>query len=181
LPSASGDTAGSKPPAAVNRGAPDDYVIGEGDVLQINVWKELDVPNVQVRTDGRITMPLIKDVSVAGLTLPQAEKLITDQLSNLINMPDVTVILASMHSKRIYFIGQVKTQAPIAYAYRMTVMQAISEAGGLTDYAKRKKIYVIRSENGRQYKLPFDYDAVLKGQHMELNIPLLPGDTVVVP
>ena len=63
----------------------------------------------------------------------------------------------------------------------MTIMQGISEAGGLTDYAKRKKIYVLRNENGRQYKLPFDYDAVLKGEHMELNLPLLPGDTIVVP
>jgi polysaccharide export outer membrane protein len=63
----------------------------------------------------------------------------------------------------------------------MTIMQAISEAGGLSDYAKRKKIYVLRNENGRQYKLPFDYDAVLRGEHMELNLPLLPGDTIVVP
>jgi polysaccharide export outer membrane protein len=67
------------------------------------------------------------------------------------------------------------------FTYRMTVMQAISEAGGLTDYAKRKKIYVLRDENGRQFKLPFNYDAVLKGEHMELNILLMPGDTLVVP
>jgi polysaccharide export outer membrane protein len=134
-----------------------------------------------VRFDGKVTMPLIKDVAVAGLTPPQAEKLITEQLSDMLDTPDVTVIVAGMHSKRVYFIGAVKTQAPIAYTYRMTVMQGISEAGGLTDYAKRKNIYILRNENGKQYKFPFDYDAVLKGKRMDLNIPLMPGDTVVVP
>lgn len=171
----------TKPKAVANRGVPDDYQIGAGDVLQINIWKELDVPNVVVRFDGKITMPLIKDVAVAGLTPRQAEKLITEQLSDMLDTPDVTVIVAGMSSKRIYFIGAVKTQAPIAYTYRMTVMQGISEAGGLTDYAKRKKIYILRNENNKQYKFPFDYDAVLNGKRMDLNIPLMPGDTVVVP
>ena len=78
-------------------------------------------------------------------------------------------------------IGAVKKEGPIPYTYRMTIMQAISEAGGLTDYAKRKKIYVLRTENGKEFRLPFDYDAVLRGEHMELNIPLLPNDTLVVP
>jgi polysaccharide export outer membrane protein len=179
VPAGTGDAHSSGP--NVNRGVPDDYQIGAGDVLQINVWKELDVPNVVVRPDGRITMPLIKDVLVTGLTPPQAERLITDQLSKFIDTPDVTVIVAGMHSKKVYFIGNLHSTAPIPYTYRMTVMQAISEAGGLGDYAKRKKIYVLRLENGTQYKLRFDYDAVLRGEHMEMNVPLLPGDTVVVP
>jgi polysaccharide biosynthesis/export protein len=78
-------------------------------------------------------------------------------------------------------IGAVKKEGPIQYTYRMTVMQALSEAGGLTEYAKRKKIYVLRTENGKEYRLPFDYDAVLKGERMDSNIPLLPNDTLVVP
>ena len=103
-------------------------------------------------------------------------------LSKQIRAADVTVIVSGINSKKVFFVGGgVKKEGPIPYTYRMTIMQGLSEAGGLTDYAKRKKIYVLRNENGRQYKLAFDYDAVLRGEHMELNLPLLPGDTIVVP
>jgi polysaccharide export outer membrane protein len=92
------------------------------------------------------------------------------------------VIVTGLNSKKIYaFGGGVKREGPIPYTYAMTVIQAISEAGGLTDYAKKKKIYVLRNENGKPVKFPFDYDAVLNGTHLELNIVLLPGDTLVVP
>ena len=178
------DHAGSVKPTVVNRGVPDEYRIGEGDVLQVSVWGEpaASVPNVVVRPDGMISMPLIKDVHVSGLSPAEAEKTITELLSKQIRAADVTVIVSGINSKKVFFVGGgVKKEGPIAYTYRMTIMQGISEAGGLTDYAKRKKIYVLRNENGRQYKLVFDYDAVLKGEHMELNLPLLPGDTIVVP
>jgi polysaccharide export outer membrane protein len=171
-------------PAVPNRGVSDEYQIGEGDVLQVSVWGEAaaSVPSVVVRPDGMISMPLIKDVKVAGLTPAQAEKTITELLSKQIRAADVTVIVSGIHSKKVFFVGGgVKKEGPIPYTYRMTIMQGLSEAGGLTDYAKRKKIYVLRVENGRQYKLAFDYDAVLRGEHMELNLPLLPGDTIVVP
>jgi polysaccharide export outer membrane protein len=178
------DRAGSVKPAVANRGVPDEYRIGEGDVLQLSVWGEpaASVPSGVVRPDGMISMPLIKDVRVAGMTPAEAEKIITELLSKQIRAADVTVIVSGINSKKVFFVGGgVKKEGPIAYTYRMTIMQGISEAGGLTDYAKRKKIYVLRNENGRQYKLPFDYDAVLKGERMELNLPLLPGDTIVVP
>lgn len=170
-----------KPP--VDRGVPDDYEIGAGDELQISVWKEPDasVPGVVVRPDGKISMPLLKEVSVVGLTPSQAEKAITEQLVKFISAADVTVIVKAINSKKIYVVGGVKKEGPIPYNYRMTIMQAISEAGGLTDYAKKKKIYVLRHENGRDYQLPFNYDAALRGEKMELNIPLMPGDTLVVP
>jgi len=171
-------------PATPNRGVPDEYRIGEGDVLGISVWGEpaASVAAVVVRPDGIISMPLIKDVRVAGMTPAEAEKNITDLLSKQIRAADVTVIVSEINSKKVFFVGGgVKKEGPLQYTYRMTIMQGISEAGGLTDYAKRKKIYVLRNENGRQYKLPFDYDAVLRGERMELNLPLLPGDTIVVP
>lgn len=173
----------TKPAPAANRGAPDDYQIGAGDVLQISVWKEPDasVPSVVVRPDGKISMPLLKEVPVAGLTPTQAEKLITEQLVKFIADAPVSVMVTEINSKKVYVVGAVKKEGPIPYTYRMRIMQAISEAGGVTDYAKRKKIYVLRNENGGDFKIPFDYDSVLKGQHMELNIPLLPGDTLVVP
>jgi polysaccharide export outer membrane protein len=172
------------PAAGVDRTMRDTYQIGEGDVLQISVWGEpaASVPSGVVRPDGMISMPLIKDIHVAGLTPSEAEKAITEQLSKQIKSADVTVIVGQINSKKVFVVGGgVKKEGPISFTYRMTVMQALSEAGGLTDYAKRKKIYVLRNENGRQYKLPFDYDAVLRGERTELNIPLQAGDTLVVP
>ena len=169
--------------AEESRSLPEDYHIGAGDVLQISVWKEPEasVPHAVVRPDGKIGLPLLKEVEVIGLTPAQAEKVITGRLSKLIPAADVTVVVTGINSKKIYIVGAVKKEGPIAYTYRMTVMQALSEAGGLNDYAKRKKIYILRTENGKDYKLPFDYEAALRGERMELNIPLLPSDTLVVP
>jgi polysaccharide biosynthesis/export protein len=162
---------------------PYEYRIGAGDILQVSVWKEPDAsaPNVVVRPDGMISTPLIKEIQVAGLTPKQAEILITERLVKVIQEPDVTVIVTGMSSKKIYAIGAVKKEGPIAYTYSMTIMQAIAEAGGLTDYAKRNKIYVLRTENGKESKFPFFYDDILKGKHMEQNIVMLPFDTLVVP
>jgi polysaccharide export outer membrane protein len=166
-----------------NRGVPDDYQIGAGDILQISVWKEPDasVPSVVVRTDGKISMPLLKEIEVAGLTPTQLEHAITQRLSKMINAADVTVVVSAINSKKVYVVGAARREGPLPYTYRMTVMQAISEAGGLTEYAKRKKIYVLRSENGKEYQLPFNYDEVIKGQKTEQNIQLVAGDTVIIP
>jgi len=162
---------------------PYEYRIGAGDVLQVSVWKEPEASalNVVVRPDGMISTPLIKEIQVAGLTPKQAEILITERLVKVIQEPDVTVVVTGMASKKIYAIGAVKKEGPIAYTYSMTIMQAIAEAGGLTDYAKRNKIYVLRNDNGKETRFPFLYDDILKGKHMEQNIVMLPFDTLVVP
>jgi len=133
-----GEDGGARTNPGVNRGVAEDYRIGEGDVLSISVWGERDasVPSVVVRHDGRISMPLIKEVFVAGMTPPEAEKFITDQLSKMLKAPDVTIMVVQVNSKKIFMIGAVKKEGPMHYTYKMTVMQAISEAGGLTDYAK---------------------------------------------
>jgi polysaccharide biosynthesis/export protein len=161
----------------------EEYYIGAGDVLNVSVWKEPEasVAGVVVRPDGKIGLPLLKEVEVIGLTPTQVEKLITQRLDKLIPAADVTVVVTTIRSKKIYIVGAVNKEGPIPFTYRMTVMQAISEAGGLNAYAKRKKIYILRTENGKDYKLPFDYEAALRGERMELNIPLQPGDTLVVP
>jgi polysaccharide export outer membrane protein len=166
-----------------NRGVPDDYQIGAGDVLQISVWKEPDasVPSAVVRPDGKISMPLLKEIEVAGMTPTQLEQVITQRLAKLINAVDVTIVVTAINSKKVYVVGAARREGPLAYTYRMTVMQAISEAGGLTDFAKRKKIYVLRTENGKEYQLPFNYDEVIKGEKTEQNIQLLPGDTIIIP
>ena len=181
---ATAPAAGSAPLAVPGKTEADtEYQIGAGDVVQVSVWGEqsASVPSAVVRPDGKISMPLLKEVTVAGLTPAQAEKSIAEQLDQFIKGANVTVVVSQINSKKIYLLGAVKREGTISYTYRMTVMQALSEAGGLTDYAKRKKIYVIRIENGKEYRLPFDYDAVVKGERMELNIPLEPGDTIVVP
>jgi len=160
------------------------YRIGAGDVLQVIVWKEQDatVPGVVVRADGRIALPFVKEINVSGLTPAQAEGAITDRLKPFINDPDVTVIVREVHSKHIYMVGAVKHEGVIDLKYPMTVLQALSEAGGLTDFAKRKKIYVLRNQNnGQQVKLYFNYDEVIHGQNMAQNIQVTPDDTVVVP
>lgn len=161
----------------------DDYLIGAGDILQINVWREPEasVPSTVVRPDGKISLPLISDVAVVGLTPKQAEVMLARELGRFITGAHVTVVMTAINSKKVYLVGAVKTEGPLAYTYRMSVLQAISEGGGLTDYAKRKKIYVLRTQNGRQFRLPFDFDAVVKGERTEMNIALLPDDTVVIP
>lgn len=159
-----------------------DYRIGAGDVLDISVWKEpsVSVPSIIVRPDGRITVPLVKDITVAGLTPAEAEKAITHALAPFITDVNVTVIVTGINSKKIYIIGAVKREGPLAYTHKMTLIQALTEAGGLTDYAKRKKIYVLRAQNSKETRIPFNYDAVLKGKQPD-HLWLLPDDTVVIP
>ena len=165
------------------RAGSDDYLIGAGDTLQVTVWKDpdLSVPTVVVRPDGRITLPLVKEIAVAGMTERQAEAAIGAAMGKFVTDPIVTVVVTLPTSKKIYMVGAVRKEGTLPYAYGMTVMQAISEAGGLNDYAKKTKIYVLRTENGREYRLEFNYKEVLKGERMEQNIMLLPGDTVVIP
>lgn len=159
------------------------YRIGAGDTLQVDVWKEPEasVASVVVRPDGKITLPLIKEIDVLGLTPSELEKLITAKLAQLIRNADVTVVVKDIKSKKVYLVGAVNRVGPVALLSQLTVLQALAEAGGLTDYAKKNKIYVLRTENGKQLKLPFDYTAVTKGEHMEQNITLRPDDTIVVP
>jgi len=169
--------------SSLNRGVPDDYVIGSGDTLQISVWKEPEasVPVAVVRPDGKITVPLVNEVEVAGLTPTQAKQRITEGLAKFITGANVSVVVATINSKKVYVVGAARKEGPLPYTYGMTVLQALSEAGGLNDFAKRKKIYILRTENGREYRLDFNYDDVVKGESMEQNILLLPGDTVVIP
>jgi polysaccharide export outer membrane protein len=162
---------------------PEAYRIGAGDVLQIAVWREPEasVPAAVVRVDGKISVPLIDEVDAAGYTPLELEKVLGDRFSKYIKNPVVTVIAATINSKRVYVVGGVKKEGPISMVRPMTVLQALNEAGGLVDFARKRKIYVLRNENGKQVKLPFDYQTVLKGEHLEQNIELLPDDTIVVP
>src|SRR5205807_7753745 len=122
-----------------------------------------------------------REIEVLGLTPVELEKTLVEKLATYINKPDVTVLVKTVNSKKVYLVGGVKKEGPVSLQSPLTILRAINEAGGLTDYAKQKKIYVLRSDNGNQVRLPFDYQAVIRGQHMEQNILLMPDDTIVVP
>jgi polysaccharide export outer membrane protein len=171
------------PPAAALQSIPAAYRIGPGDVLQIDVWKEPDAsyPAVTVRPDGRISLPILGELMVAGMTPADLETVLTEKFAKFIRTSRVVVGVREPNSQRIYVIGEVRREGSIRLMAPMTVVQALAEAGGVTDYAKRKKIYILRSQNGRQQNLPFDYDAVLRGQKVVQNVLLLSGDTIVVP
>src|SRR4029077_1563656 len=158
-----------------------DYVIGADDILRISVWKEPDLSEtLPVRPDGKISMPLLNDVPAAGLTPLQLKDSITEKLKKFIADPRVTVVVQTMASRRIFVSGEVVHTGPMVLLPHMTMLQALSQAG-FTQFANIKGIYLLRTENGKQEKLPFNYKEVIKGNHPEQNIALKPGDTLVVP
>ncbi len=170
--------AGDTVPTSV---AGSDYVIGADDTLHISVWKEPDLTvSLPVRPDGKISLPLLNDISAAGLTPMQLKDSITEKLKKYIADPRVTVVVTAMNSRRIFVTGEVVHTGAMPLLPNMTMLQALS-AAGFTQFANLKNIYLLRTENGRQVKLPFNYKDVVKGNHPEQNIALKPGDTVVVP
>jgi polysaccharide export outer membrane protein len=159
-----------------------EYKIGPQDVLRIDVWKEAEISRTApVRPDGRISLPLLNDVQAAGLTPIQLATVITDGLKKFITNPQVTVGVTEINSRRVYVTGEVTHQGAFPLLPNMTVLQALSSAGGFSQFAKLKSIYVLRTEDGKQVKHPFNYKDVVSGKKPESNIPLLPGDVIVVP
>lgn len=166
------------------RAATDDpsYLIGPEDVLTISVWKEPELTQtIPVRPDGKISLPLLDDVQAAGLTPMELGSIVTKKLHKYIHDPQVTVIVTQINSQRVYILGEVARAGAYPLLPGMTVLQAISSAGGFSEFAKQSKIYVLRTTNGKQNKFPFDYKAVVSGRKTAENIPLIPGDTIVVP
>jgi polysaccharide biosynthesis/export protein len=159
-----------------------EYKIGPQDVLRIDVWKETEISRIApVRPDGRISLPLINDVQAAGLTTTQLAAVITDGLKKYITNPQVTVGVTEINSRRVYVTGEVTKPGAFALLPNMTVLQALSSSGGFSQFAKIKSIYVLRNENGKQVRHPFNYKEVVSGKKPESNIQLLPGDVIVVP
>lgn len=168
---------------ATPKAATDDpaYIIGPEDTLNINVWKEQELTGqVPVRPDGKISLPLLNDVQAAGLTPMQLATDISQKLKKYVSEPQVTVTVTNIQSKRIFLVGELKAGA-FPLLPDMTVLQALSAAGCCSEFANTKKIYVLRTENGKQIKYPFNFKEALKGNHPEQNILLKPGDTIVVP
>lgn len=171
------------PAAAMKSAIQDpDYIIGPEDSLSINVWKEAELSHaVQVRPDGKISLPLLNDLQAAGLSPQQLAASITEKLRKFISEPQVTVIVTSILSRRIYIMGEVAKPGAVPLLHGMTVLQALSGSGAFSQFADTRKIYILRNENGKQVKYSFNYKEVIKGRHTEQNIELKPGDTIVVP
>jgi len=160
------------------------YVIGADDVLAINVWKEPEVSrSVTVRSDGKISLPLVGELMAGGETPLQLEQEIAKRLASYISEPEVTVIVQDSKSQRINILGMVvRPGAYLLTGSATTVLDAIAMAGGFRDFAKQKAIYVLRQNpDGTQKRLPFNYQEVIKGHDPDQNVRLLPRDTVVVP
>jgi polysaccharide biosynthesis/export protein len=158
------------------------YIIGPQDVLDISVWKEPELTRaVPVRPDGKISLPLLNDVRAAGLTPNQLAAQITASLKKFVTDPQVTVIVSQINSQRVYILGEVTRTGAYPLLPGMTILEALSSAGGFTQFANRKKIYMLRNENGKQVRYPFDYKAVIDGKRPDEDIVLQAGDTIVVP
>jgi len=157
------------------------YVIGADDVLLVSVWKEPDLTiTLPVRPDGNISLPLLSDVPAAGLSPTQLAASITEKLRKYVADPRVTVIVTQINSQKVYVTGEVLHTGAIPLLPHMTVLQALSDAG-FTQFANTKGIYVLRDEGGQQRKIRVNYKRLVKGEAMDQNIILKPGDTIVVP
>jgi len=161
----------------------DSFVIGNDDVLAINVWKEPDLSrSIPVRSDGRISLPLVGEVQASGQTPLKLEVEIASKLKNYISEPEVTVMVQQINSQKFNVLGQVVHPGSFVIANSPTVLDAIALAGGFRDFAKQKSVYVLRQKpDGTQARLLFNYKEVIKGVKAEQNVKLQPRDTVVVP
>jgi polysaccharide export outer membrane protein len=171
-------------PVSARAGTPtvdENYVIGPLDVLTVNVWKQEALSgSLLVRPDGMISMSLIGDVQAASFTPTQLAAQISARLKKYFQDPNVTVVVSQIHSKVVYLLGEVGKKGPIDMAPGMTLLEAISMAGGTTDFANTKKMYILRNEGGKRSKIPVRYKEALKGNE-SCNVLLKPDDTIVVP
>jgi len=161
---------------------PDDYVVGAEDVLGVVFWREAELSgDVTVRPDGRVTLPVIGELQAAGLRPEELKKQIETAAAKYVTEPNVTVVVRTINSRRVFVTGRVTTPGVHLLKGPLTVMQAIALSGGVTEFADAKNIKVLRIVDGKSVTLPFNYKDVVRGRKLEQNIMLLPGDTVVVP
>ena len=162
--------------------ARDHYLIGPNDVLNIFVWKEPELTQeVIVMPDGRITFPMIGTVMAKDLTVTDLKNIITEKLENFVSAPDVTVIVKESRSRQIYTIGKLNRPGPYPLQPDMTVLQALSTAGGFAEWAETKYVTIVRRKEGKDILFRFNYDEFISGKNLEQNMRLEPNDTIVVP
>jgi polysaccharide biosynthesis/export protein len=172
---------GTTQPAQPGATLPSDYLIGVDDVLTVVFWKEKELSaEVVVRPDGKISLPMLNDVPAVGMTPEQLAKTIEQAALKYVREPGATVMVRAIHSRKVYIVGEVGKSGTFPLASGMTVLQAIAEAGGLLEHAKKNDVAIVRMVNGREQRFKFNYNDVLRGRNTQQNIKLLPGDTIVV-
>lgn len=175
----SGVAAQSVQPAGAT--VPADFVIGVDDQLTIVFYRDKDLTtDVVVRPDGKISVPMLNDIAAAGLTPEQLMAAVAQAATKFIKDPGVTVIVREIRSRKIYVIGEVTKPGTVQMGGEMTVMQALAEAGGFLEHAKKGDVVVVRTINGKEQRFNFNYNDVVRGKKIEQNIKLQPGDTVLV-
>jgi polysaccharide export outer membrane protein len=175
-------TGGAAPAAIAGIVAPPGYVIGADDSLDVVFWREKEMSaSVVVRPDGMISLPLINDVRAEGLTPEQLRVALTTAAAKFVEEPTVTVVVKQIQSRKVFITGQVGKPGPYLLNSPMTVLQLISVAGGVAEYADKERIVVLRTEDGKPVAKTFNYKEVMEGKKLQQNIELKPGDSVVVP
>jgi polysaccharide export outer membrane protein len=160
------------------------YIIGKEDVLQIDLYGETELSGVSlpVRPDGRISLPLIGDVRAAGLTPEQLSESLTVRYSDHVRAPVVTVMVAEVNSFKVYLLGKLGAPGEISLGRETRLLQVLALAGGLAEFANTKHILIIRErDGGGQERIEVNYEKIISGVNMEMNLKLKPGDTIVVP
>lgn len=158
------------------------YLIGPDDILNVHVWKEPDLTReIVVMPDGRISFPLIGELMAQGQTVTQLKDTLTGKLQDYVTVPQVTVIVMESRSRYIYTIGKVMRPGPYPLKPDMTVLQALSTAGGFAEWADEKNVLIVRRQGEKEAQIPFNYKEFISGKSLEQNILLNPGDTIVVP
>lgn len=161
---------------------PADYVVGSGDVLSLVVWHEKELStSVMVRPDGKVTVPLVGELQVAGLSPAQVESLVRDRLSTILVNPQVWVSVAEVRSRMVYITGEVARPGAYPLNNRLDVLQLIAQAGGLTEFAKRKKIRIVHAGESYASSEPINYSKLFVSTPQGRQYLLAPGDTVVIP
>ena len=167
-------------PVAVS--LPAGYVIGPEDVLAIVFWRDKEMSSeVVVRPDGRISLPLLNDLTAAGYTPDQLRALLVREASKYLEDANATVVVKEIHSRKVFVTGQVGKPGSYPLVGELNVLQMIAHSGGLLEYADSKNIVIVRSEQGQEHRFKFNYKDVVKGKNVAQNISLRPGDTIIVP
>jgi len=158
------------------------YIIGPSDVLEVNVWKEPELTRqVEVRMDGKITLPMVNDLQAENRTLMELQETIREEYARFVTEPEVTVILVQSNSRRVYMLGKVNSPGEYPLKKSMTFLQAVSVANGLDKWADKGNIRLIRKVDGKEQTFRIDYDAIVSGKDLSQNVLLQPEDTIFVP
>jgi polysaccharide biosynthesis/export protein len=174
--------AGNGPAAPAGVPLPAGYVIGPDDVLSVLFWRDAEMSgDFAVRPDGMISLLLVNDIRAAGLTPEELRDEVTKAASKYIDDPTVTIVVKEINSRKVFITGMVGKPGDYPLTGPTTVMQLLSMAGGVHEFAKKKNIMIIRRENGRDVAVKFNYEDVRKGKNLKQNIELKPGDTIIVP